>query len=137
MVVYLNIDQPFFMAESSGKYVLQCRDKFGSLVVFERSNYEKHKNKHRELDNPSFCPKRIIQALQEPTFTIKSKIEHTLCYYYEEYSNNGIMIYTKVIVFEKFRFRPSPEICFVKTAFRIDHIQELKYGLKPSYNKNL
>ena len=123
-----------FMEKSSATYILKCMDKFGSLVVFEHSNYERHKNKHRELENPNFCPKRIESALKEPTLTIQSKIGHTLCYYYQEYSNNGIMMYTKVIVNEKFRFRKKLPMCFVKTAFRIDHIQEIKYGFKPNYH---
>jgi len=123
------------MARGIGKYILQCKDKFGSLVVFEKINFEKHKLKHRELEDSTFCPKRIVTALQEPTFTIQSKLEHTVCYYYEEYSNNGIMIYTKVVVYEEHRFnRQSPQ-CFIKTAFRIDHVQETKYGFKPNYHK--
>ena len=123
------------MKESRQIYVLQCRDRFGSLVVFERSNYEKHRKKHRELENLSFCPKRIVTALQQPTFTIRSRLDDTLCYYFQEYSNNGIMMYTKVIVYEKFRFRGESPRCYVKTAFRIDHIQETKYGFKPDYHK--
>lgn len=115
--------------------ILQCTDIFGSQVVFEKNNFEKHKAKHRELEDSSFCPRRILKALQKPTLTIKSKIDGYLCYYYQEYSNNGIMMYTKVVVDERFRLRKKLPVCFVKTAFRIDHVQELKYDFKPNYHK--
>lgn len=115
--------------------ILKCTDIFGSQVIFEKENYERHKTKHRELEDSSFCPKRILKALQKPTLTIKSKIDGNLCYYYQEYSNNGIMMYTKVVVDERFRLRKKLPVCFVKTAFRIDHVQELKYDFKPNYHK--
>lgn len=104
-------------------------------MVFSRRNFEKHKKKHPELRIGSFCPKRIIKTLQNPTFTIKSIVPHALCYYYEEYSSNGIMRYTKVIVHEEQRAKKESAICFVKTAFRIDHIQEIKYGFQPAYHR--
>ena len=115
------------MARPNNNYILKCVDLFGATVVFEKLNYEKHKNKHRELEEPSFCPKRISTALQKPTFTITSKLDDTICYYYEEYSKNDIMMYTKVVVCKK---------RYIKTAFRIDHVQEIKYGYKPTYYKN-
>jgi len=114
--------------------VLKCTDIFGTTVEFTKNNYDKHRLKHRELENPSFCPARIEKALKTPTLTIKSQIPHALCYYYEEYRNNDIMMYTKVIVDERHRYRKRNPICHIKTAFRIDHIQELKYNYKPNHH---
>lgn len=125
------------MSGDSEKYILKCKDLFGSEVVFEKQNYEKHEKKHAELRDSSFCPERIVKALQKPTFTIKSKNPDSLCYYYEEYSHNGIMKYTKVVVYEKHRDRKNSPQCVVKTAFRIDHIQETKYGFEPNYHKKI
>lgn len=115
-------------------HILICRDIFGSKIIFTKKNFEKHRFKHRELENPKFCPKRIAKTLITPTLTIKSKLPHALCYYYEEYSNNDIMMYTKVIVDESNRHDKNYPRCYVKTAFRIDHIQELKYKFKPTYH---
>jgi len=120
----------------SGKNILTVTDIFNSPVVFTKSNFNKHRKKHRELENQNFCPTRIEKTLQQPPLTVKSTIEHALCYYYEEYSSNGIMMYTKVIVDEKHRNRAKNPICYIKTAFRIDHIQELKYGYIPTYHQH-
>ncbi len=56
------------------KPVLTCTDIFGTTVEFLKPNYNKHRYKHRELENKSFCPTRIKKALKTPTLTIKSKI---------------------------------------------------------------
>ena len=119
---------------TSGKYVLSCKDCFGSLLVFERQNFEKHRSKHPELNHPKFCPDRLIKALQEPTFTIKGLVPHTLCYYYEEFAINGILKYTKVIVHEEFRNRKKSPVCYVKTAFRIDNVKEDNYNFTRNYH---
>ncbi len=43
-------------------------------------------------------------------------------------------MYTKVIVDERNRHKKNNPRCYIKTAFRIDHIQELKYKFKPTYH---
>jgi hypothetical protein len=101
--------------------------------VFEKNNYEKHKQKHAVLRQPDFCPTRIIKTLQEPTFTIKGNTKNSRCYYLEEYSKNGIMIFTKVVVHEKDRTHSTSPICKVKTAFRTSVIKETIYGYKKEY----
>lgn len=111
--------------------ILQSEDYTKKLVVFEIKNYNKHRHRHRELEMHSFCPLRIIRAIKEPTFTIKSKQKKSFCYYLEEFSLNGVMRYTKVVVFCKKKFRS------IATAFRTDHIQELQYGYKKVFYNSL
>lgn len=114
--------------------VIKCNDVFGSLVVFEKKNYDKHKRYHAELRNESFCPTRIMHALKKPTLTIKGRTPHSLCYYLEEYAKNGIMLYTKVVVHEEFRSHPKKPICKIKTAHHANVIKETDYGHKIKYH---
>ncbi len=115
------------------KSVLEVTDYFGTIVKFKQKNYDKHKDKHPELRNKQFFPKQITMALQRPTLTIDGNQEGTLCYYLELFRVRDIIKFTKVVVRETNRRNNSDPHCVVMTAFKTDHIQELKYGFTPTY----
>ncbi len=118
---------------SGDEIILECTDICGSIVRFHKKNYDKHKKKHRVLEQQHFCPGQIMKALKQPTLTIKGNLDGTVCYYLEEFSIGGIIRYTKVVVLEKFRNARVNPHCVIMTAFQIDHIQETKYGYAPKY----
>jgi len=115
---------------------LEVTDFFGSVVRFGKKNYDKHKDRHPELRQKQFCPGQIAMALEKPTLTIQGNQEGTLCYYLELFRFRDIIKYAKVVVQETDRLSTSDPHCVVKTAFKTDHIQELKYGLVPTYYNN-
>ena len=106
---------------------------FGAIVRFGGKNYDKHKDKHPELRQKQFCPGQITMALEQPTFVIQGNQPETLCYYLEIFKIRDIVKYAKVVVQETNRLDESDPHCTIKTAFKTDHIQELKYGFTPTY----
>ena len=117
--------------------ILETTDMFGTVVKFYKTNYDKHKDKHAELRQKQFCPGQIKMALQKPHFTIPGNQEDTLCYYIELFKIRDIIKLVKVVVRETNRLSKSEPHCVIMTAFKTDHIQELKYGLVPTYyNRN-
>lgn len=113
--------------------ILEVTDMFGTIVKFEKSNYDKHKDKHPELRNKQFCPGQISMALEKPSFVIQGNQDCTLCYYLELFRFRDIIKYTKVIVREASRNHGTDPHCVIKTAFKTDHIQETRYGFVPTY----
>lgn len=109
-------------------HIIDSTDCFGRRIVFSRINYDRHRKRHPELEIPDFCPRRIIEALKQPTFTIQGKIPLTQCFYLEEFKLNGVMRYTKVIVGDRTELFQDGACHVIYTAFRIDHVQEVKYG---------
>ncbi len=111
------------------KYILDFKDKDGRRVVWEKESYNEHAKTRKELLEKSFLD-RIIRARQEPDVIIESHIDkRCLCYYILEYRTNGRSRYTKVIVKSNIN-----KIDYIKTAFRPDHIKELKYH-KPIWQR--
>ena len=120
--------------DPEGEVLLEVEDCFGSIVKMHKKNYDKHKDRHPELRQKQFCPGQIVEALERPTLVIQSKQEGALCYYLELLRIRDIVKYAKVVVDET---RRKDKICFVKTAFKTDHVQELKYGYDPMrFNNN-
>ena len=116
--------------------ILETTDMFGSVVRFHKSNYDKHKDKHSELRQKQFCPGQIKMALQHPHFTIPGNQDGTLCYYLELFRVRDIIKLVKVVVRETNRLSKSDPHCVIMTAFKTDHVQELKYGFVPTnYNR--
>jgi hypothetical protein len=113
--------------------ILEATDIFGAIVRFEKRNYDNHKDKHPELRQKQFCPGQITMALEKPNFVIQGNQEGTLCYYLELFRFRDIIKYAKVVVQETNRLRKKDPHCIIKTAFKTDHIKELKYGFKPTY----
>lgn len=113
--------------------VLETTDMFGTIVRFHKTNYDKHKDKHAELRQRQFCPGQIKMALQHPTLTIAGNQEGTVCYYLVILRVRDIIKYVKVVVREVERLSESDPHCIIMTAFKTDHVQELKYGLVPTY----
>lgn len=109
------------------KFCLQCRDFRGRLVVFTQSNYDKHKRKHPELEDPAYFPKRVKNALQNPTYTVPGYKNDSLCYYVEEFSVNGIVKYTKVVVADSPQTINNQKVFFVKTTHKETRIRERNY----------
>lgn len=112
--------------------VVETPDCFGTIVKFMKKNYDKHKDKHPELRTKKFCPQQITMALQKPSFTIPGNQDDTLCYYLELFRIRDIIKYVKVVVRETTRHQKGNPHCVIMTAFKTDHVQELKYGLKPT-----
>jgi len=113
--------------------VLEVTDIYGTVVRFEKKNYDKHKQYHPELRQKQFCPGQIAMALEKPTFVIKGNNPDTLCYYLELFRIRDIIKYAKVVVREADRLDKSDPHCIIKTAFKTDHVQELSYGFKPMH----
>lgn len=116
--------------------VFETLDMFGSTVRFHKRNHQNHLNKHPELRQVQFYPGQVRQALQHPTLTIEGNLPHTLCYYFEILNFRSIVKYAKVVVYEENRNSSTDPHCVIMTAFKIDHIQETKYGLTPTYYNN-
>lgn len=113
--------------------VLEISDLYGTIVRFEKKNYDKHKQYHPELRQKQFCPGQIAMALQKPTFVIKGNHPDTLCYYLELFRVRDIIKYAKVVVREADRLDKGNPHCIIKTAFKTDHVQELAYGFAPMH----
>lgn len=114
--------------------VLKCTDVKGNVVVFEKSNYDKHKRKHPELEQDAFFPDRVRNALAKPTLTVPGYKNNAMCYYFEEYTINGIIKYTKVVIHNVPRKINGESVYCIKTSHKADHIQESKYSeLKIEY----
>ncbi len=116
-----------------GNIILEVTDYFGTIVRLEKKNYDKHKDKHPELRQKQFCPGQITMALEKPTLTIKGNQDNTICYYLELFRFRDIIKYIKVVVRETNRLDEIDPHCIIKTAFKVDHVQELKYNLVPTY----
>jgi len=113
------------------EHILKCRDCEGKLVIFHRHNYDIHKKKHPELEDTAFFPDRVRNALKYPTFTIPGNGNSVTCYYVEEFSINGIIKYTKVVLMNKPYIMANEKIHHIMTAHKVGHVQEEKYpGLK-------
>lgn len=108
--------------------ILRCKDYDGNVVVFEKTNYDKHKRKHPELEDKNYFPTRVVNALKNPTQTIKGYKNNSLCYYFEEYAINGIVKYTKVVVRNELKEINGERVYCIKTTHKADHIQESKYS---------
>jgi hypothetical protein len=115
------------------EFVLEVEDMFGSIVRFYKINYDNHKDKHPELRQKQFCPGQIKMALQNPHFTIQGNQDGTLCYYFELFRIRDIIKLVKVVVRETDRLSKNDPHCVIMTAFKTDHVQELKYGIVPTY----
>lgn len=113
--------------------ILEVIDFYGSIIIFRKNNFDKHKDKHPELRNKQFCPGYIATALQKPSFVIQGNQDGALCYYLELFRFHDIIKYTKVIVHEVDRNNKANPHCVIKTAFKTDHIQEIRYGFTPTY----
>lgn len=113
--------------------ILEVTDYFGTLVRFSKRNYDRHKEKHPELRQKQFCPGQIAMAIENPTLTIQGNQPGTIRHYLELFRAHGIIKYTKVVVDESLRLSPTNPYCVIKTAFKTDHVQELKYGFSPTY----
>ena len=107
--------------------VLRCSDDENRIIIFEASNYNKHKRRHPELEQDSFFPDRVKNALRKPDKKMSGYKNNTRCYYVEEYAINGIIKYTKVVVHDSPRKINGEIVYCIKTAHKTDHIQELKY----------
>ena len=107
--------------------VLRCNDDEDRIIIFEASNFNKHKRRHPELEQESFFPGRIKNALRKPDKKMNGFKNNTKCYYVEEYSVNGIIKYTKVVVHDLPRKINDETVYCIKTAHKTDHIQELRY----------
>lgn len=117
----------------TNEVILEVSDYFGTVVRFGKKNYDKHKDKHPELRQKQFCPGQIAMALEKPTFVIQGNQDETLCYYLELFRFRDIIKYAKVVVQETNRLKKIDPHCVIKTAFKTDHIQELKYDFVPTY----
>lgn len=115
------------------KIVLEETDMFGTIVRFHEKNYDKHKSKHPELRTKKFHPQEITMALKSPSFIIEGNQQDTICYYLELFRIRDIIKFAKVVVRETDRHSPTDPHCIIKTAFKTDHVQELKYGYVPTY----
>lgn len=113
--------------------ILETTDMFGTLVRFHQTNYDKHKDKHPELRQKQFCPGQIKIALEKPHFTIQGNKDGIICHYLEIFRVRDIIKLVKVVVLETNRFSEKDPHCVIMTAFKTDHVQELKYGFVPTY----
>ncbi|MCL2174243.1 hypothetical protein FWH58_03075 [Candidatus Saccharibacteria bacterium] len=116
--------------------ILETTDLYDSIVRFNKNNYNKHEGKHPELRQKQFCPGQIIMALKTPSFVIKGRNPDTLCYYFELFRVRDVIKLVKVVVLETNRHSPNDPHCVIKTAFKTDHVQELKYGYEPMCYNN-
>ena len=117
------------------RYKLVTTDKDGVKVRFTHRAYNKHKGKHRVLQDPTFLPPRVVKALQEPHVIMPSYTDgDCICYYYEEFGGSASR-FTKVVVDTTHTdMKTKSKIYYIKTAFRPDNIRELKYKLKAIYD---
>jgi len=124
------------MAELRGRrYVLETTDLNGMVVRFTKIAFDKHKDKHPDLKDPTFMPARIVRALQTPHLIMPNYSDkYSVCYYYQEFGG-PFCRFTKVVVdISNHDMRTGSDVYYIKTAFRPDNIKEHKYKLKPIYH---
>lgn len=112
---------------------LQCKDYKGRNIVFIQGNYDKHTWKHPELEERSFFPRQVINALRSPTLTVGGHRNNTRCYYFKLFAKDDIVLFAKVVVATNPSNINGEEVYCIKTAHKIDHIQETIYGNKVQY----
>lgn len=111
------------------RYKLVTNDKDGVTVRFTYRAYNKHKNKHIDLLDPTFLPPRVVNALKNPNVIMPDYVDRNArCYYYQEFGGSACR-FTKVVVDIS-----RGDIYYIKTAFRPDNIKEYKYKLKAIYD---
>ncbi|MDB5164770.1 MAG: hypothetical protein JWL89_396 [Candidatus Saccharibacteria bacterium] len=112
---------------------LRCQNFQKRIVVFRKDSYDEHCLRHPELEDPTFFPPKVLQALKTPTFWVKAYKNDSICYYLELFAINGIMKYVKVVVSNKSQTINGERVYRIKTSFKTDHVQEQKYGNKLHY----
>jgi len=58
---------------------LHCKDYSNRTIVFKQDSFDEHRARHAELDQPEFFPARVINALKNPTFTVRGHRNNTRC----------------------------------------------------------
>ncbi len=115
---------------SNKEYCIDTVNFEGKRVVFEEINRKKKAEKRPELLDAGIL-NRIVKNLKDPDFVYLDYANPDLrcCYYREEYQVNSKPRYLKVVVTN------GNELLYVVTAYRPDEIKELKYNLKPIWEK--
>lgn len=106
---------------------LRTKDNKNRVVIFHQKNYDKHKRYHPELEDDTFFPQKVKNALKNPNFTVPGYRNDTTCYYFEEFALNGIIKYTKVVVMNKAYTVNGERAHAIMTAHKTDRVQEARY----------